>query len=209
MKELIEAGADVNQRRDRRLSAPLHVAAEYGKVKAIRILLAAGADIGIRDCDQDTPLLTALKHVQWDAARELVQAGAAVNVWDRSGFSPLHIMTMSYYGKLPGQDEDVREMLGILLAAGANPWLRPLECRGADSVMNSALIQGRYDVVRFLLEGGAKPDGSEIVGVQVAALAGEEDILRRLAAAGSDVEWHLKLIGKDEWWRSVREETGS
>ena len=82
---LVRHGADVEAafvgaNRER----PLHWAASADDVEAVDALLDAGADIDAPGAviGGGTPLNDATAFAQWDAARRLVERGAAVSAWD-------------------------------------------------------------------------------------------------------------------------------
>jgi ankyrin repeat protein len=65
---------------------PLHIAAQYGQVKVVQLLLSAGADVKARDGNNDTPLhLAATREV----AQVLLDHGADVNARHGSHWTPL------------------------------------------------------------------------------------------------------------------------
>jgi uncharacterized protein len=81
---LVAAGADVNARfeGDHR-ETPLHWAASCDDVVALDALLDAGADIEADGAvlTNGSPLADAVVFAQWDAARRLVERGAAMTIW--------------------------------------------------------------------------------------------------------------------------------
>ncbi|XP_049770186.1 ankyrin repeat domain-containing protein 65-like [Schistocerca cancellata] len=85
-------------------------AAERGAVGELRALLAAGADVGVRDELGRTALHWAACRGDVEAARLLVGAGAAVDARDDFRWTPLHHATFC------GQEE----VAAALLAAGAD-----------------------------------------------------------------------------------------
>ena len=71
-------------------STDLHEAAEKGDIKAVKALLAAGAEINAKNSDGETPLHCAAWSGQAELAKILLQAGAGVNAKDKGGRTPLH-----------------------------------------------------------------------------------------------------------------------
>ena len=66
--ELIKGGSDVNQQTCSG-SAPLHIAARYGQLEVAKVVLAAHAEVHVRDKRGDTPL----KYAQSNNKHELVE----------------------------------------------------------------------------------------------------------------------------------------
>jgi ankyrin repeat protein len=86
---LLERGADPTLTSEYGYT-PLHNAAIPGDDIAVRLLLATGRiDLDARDHEGRTPLHVAAHHGRLDAARLLVDAGAAVNARDASHHTPL------------------------------------------------------------------------------------------------------------------------
>lgn len=88
-QQLIDKGADVNARGGYFNATPLHHAAKNGSLDILRMLLAAGADISIRDKDSETPLKYAARDDRCDAARLLIENGADIETRDYMGRTPL------------------------------------------------------------------------------------------------------------------------
>ncbi|WP_005036163.1 ankyrin repeat domain-containing protein [Holophaga foetida] len=88
----------------------LHLAARFGAVDAIRLLLDNGATIDLKSVAMgDTPLhATAIAH-QIDAAKLLIQRKAKVDIFDKSGATPLIVAVYQ-------ADE---EMVKVLIDGGA------------------------------------------------------------------------------------------
>jgi ankyrin repeat protein len=115
VSNLIKGGADVNTRDEGRLSTPLMWASRSGSLEIVRMLLAAGASIDVKDKQGRTALRWA-QVAQTDPGRynselvnTLIKSGANVNVSDEYGTTPLILAA-----KL-----DLTESVKMLLAAGA------------------------------------------------------------------------------------------
>src|SRR5579859_1493024 len=70
----------------------LHLAAYFGQVDCVELLLAAGAGVAARSINQmdNTPLHAALAHQHVDVARVLLEHGAPVNAKQAGGYTALH-----------------------------------------------------------------------------------------------------------------------
>ena len=97
VKELIEAGADVNVRATVKHKTsgdslsditPLHNAANKGHTPVVAELIRAGADVNIPMSDGTTPLMWAASNGHEACALALIQAGADVNP-KGGGWTPL------------------------------------------------------------------------------------------------------------------------
>ncbi len=101
IKLLIAAGADLNARVKSGFT-PLLFAARDGRLEAVRALLAAGADAndairterggGKMPVNGTSALILAVENGHFELAIVLVDAGANPND-ERSGFTPLHVLT--------------------------------------------------------------------------------------------------------------------
>jgi ankyrin repeat protein len=145
-------------------------AARAGRVESIRILLAAGAQIDLRDHGVNgwTALMHAVHKHQKRAAQALLAAGAGPNARARNGTTPLLLVA---------GDGDP-ELVELLLAAGADP---RAEDAGRTALTN-AVAEGDARVVRALLR--AAPDlrlrGTfwDRAAVWLARLRGRREALR-------------------------------
>lgn len=73
---------------------PLHHAARFGNLKAIKLLIEAGADVHAYPTNRIlviTPLSLALKNNQYDAAKKLIDLGAADFIKSNLGSGVLSI----------------------------------------------------------------------------------------------------------------------
>jgi tankyrase len=94
--------------------------------KAILALLRAGADVGETDKNGVTPLHHAVRFRSVAAVKALVESGANVNqVCKRSGSTPLHrAVTSTGAPTTAGKQDEAKEIIELLLAAGADPRIK-------------------------------------------------------------------------------------
>src|SRR3990172_8026978 len=70
----------------------LHLAAHFGQLQVVDLLLARGAEVDARSTNNlaNTALHAALAGGSWATARRLVEQGADVNAVETGGYMPLH-----------------------------------------------------------------------------------------------------------------------
>jgi len=134
---------------------PLHLAAYYGHAEAVRVLLAAGADVHqrTRNAMDNLPLHAATASdadevTKLSIVTQLLDAGADVNATQEGGFTPLHAAAQN--GEASGAS--------LLLARGADSSART--ARGETSLALAA-TSGQEAVVGLLRQhGGGDGTGS-------------------------------------------------
>lgn len=87
IKAFVANGASVDQKGGEYQSTPLHEAAMYGSLNAIRVLLELGAEIDSESSEGATPLILAAGCGECDAVKLLLEAGANVHHLDNRGFN--------------------------------------------------------------------------------------------------------------------------
>ena len=131
VKMLIFLGSNAKAMDDRQRT-PLHLAALSNRsTEVIGALVEGGADVDACDCNQFTPLFSAVANNP-TAVKSLLEAGARVNVVDKAQRSPL----------LMAARQRQVEVVQALLDAGADPRLgrNPLDDEDVDNDIKS-LIQ--------------------------------------------------------------------
>ena len=165
---LVEAGADVNCRfTGPHNETPLHWAASCDDVAVLDALLDAGADIEARGAviGGGTPMADATAFGQWNAARRLLERGAATTMWEASALGLLERVktcfaadprasaddaTACLWGACHGRHRDVAE---FLVERGADPnWIGWDDLTALDVAERSEAT----DVVDWLRSLGAK-----------------------------------------------------
>lgn len=89
VKQLIEAGADVNVVNPKYGDTPLHYAVRAGNVEVVRLLLAAGANVDAQSSQGDTPLQSGVVHGHESITGVLLEAGADPEIRNAAGFRPI------------------------------------------------------------------------------------------------------------------------
>ncbi|MBN2584959.1 MAG: ankyrin repeat domain-containing protein [Planctomycetes bacterium] len=186
LRQRIDAGADLNG-----LAAvgeaPLHYAAQIGRLEAARILLDAGADVNVltKAVESEkqwvaggvTPLHYAAGNGRDDVAELLIARGARINAQEGElGSTPLHwAAAQRHLGAMR-----------LLLGHGADPNARDA---GARAPLHEAAAAGDIEGVRLLLSHAADPlareNGGETAGDTAARLGHSRvtELLRDAEAA--------------------------
>lgn len=146
VKLLLERGAVINRKGH---FTPLRSALSNFKNDIVRFLLEAGAEIEPAD----------LIHAVWrgneDGARQLLEAGAKVNISTNTGESPLHFAAGSKNAR----------MVENLIHAGADVNVQSdSKLDGAQTPLHKAAFNGRDENIKLLLEAGADPLLADRVG---------------------------------------------
>ncbi|AYG59350.1 ankyrin repeat domain-containing protein [Rhizobium jaguaris] len=172
-RRMLALGLDVNAMTSR---TPLHEAALHGHVDMAKLLIEHGADATIRDpCHYSTPIGWA----EYNGKQEMVEFLKT---------QPLDIFAAAAYGQveqlaahLDSHPDQMNIRFGDFRPRGqANPerdWLTPL---------GFAILNGRIDAVRLLLELGADRSVRDASGRSYSDLAqetGDEAIVSLLSAA--------------------------
>lgn len=207
---LIAAGADLN-RRDRNGDTALNWAAYSGHVRVVGSLLEAGADPTIvghgnalqialrrghedvvqvlsvamnartRLNGRDTSLMLAVYRDDGPAVQEAIVAGAQLDARDDMDRPLLHVAARLGHA----------EALLALLAAGAT--VDAGDLNGFTALMVAAR-EGQSDLVRHLLAAGASAThraerhALSLTPLHLAAIGGDVECVRALAAAGADLD---------------------
>jgi ankyrin repeat protein len=107
----------------------------------VDLCLMERVDPNGRDGQGRTPLLIATSQQDWKTARRLLDAGAAVDLPDKNGFTPL--MAAAMHGDL--------EMFGLLLARSAN--LHPEKpCADGQDLLSYALDGGHPEIIKTVVQ---------------------------------------------------------
>jgi ankyrin repeat protein len=121
----------------------LHAAASVGSVTDVKLILARGAPVDVRD-NSTTPLHAAALSGHVDVCALLLDAGADIHAVDAQDRCALHYAVV--YDKVP--------VLKLLLARGSK--LSPVE-KGGLTPLATAVCEGRTQSMCALLEAGESP----------------------------------------------------
>lgn len=169
---LVKAGSDVNTP-NRAGTTALMLAAASGKADAVKVLLDHGATVNAKDTiNGQTALMFAAAVNSTPAIKLLAEHRADLNAVSkvlqpkdsndkRDGINPnrrtmqgpwLGGLTALHFAAREGQFDAVRD----LVAAGAD--VNVVAATDKMSVMTTAIINGYFDVAKFLLDHGADPN---------------------------------------------------
>lgn len=191
MKMLLDKGADPNARNAMEATALVWGAADPAKV---RLLAARGADVNATSRLGRTPLLVAAGASRNSASvKLLLEKGAKIEA--RDSIAPIPVVAVGG-GKGTPLIEAARsgdfESVKLLVEAGAD--VKATTAHSA-TALSEAVMAGRADVVRYLLEHGAPVDGLVTARkfnlMALAEARGNSEVIAMLKAKGApaNTEW--------------------
>ena len=188
VENLLERGAAVNAREHNGQLTLMNYtalmwAAYKGHGNVVKVLLAHGADISVRDSEKRTPLMMAASAGHLDIVRMLADAGADIHA--RSNYSDTALFMAASGGH--------RAVLAWLIEKGAA--VDEVNDTGETALMAAAL-RGHTRVVEILVKSGARVDAMDETGSTALMMAsmgvlyqdgGSAETARLLLASGADV----------------------
>jgi ankyrin repeat protein/mono/diheme cytochrome c family protein len=157
-------------------ATPLFRAIRDGDRAAVRTLLQDGAAIHARDELGNTPLMAAALNADATVLALLLEAGADVNATNQAGANAL--MRAATFA----------EKTRLLVAQGAD--VKARSRFGNTAVLLAARQPGNSGTVKLLLDRGADPNATNVLGstpLMAASAAGDADSVRALLDAGAEV----------------------
>ncbi len=164
---LLAAGADVNARSSIGRTPLVVAASTSGTAEMVGLLLDKGADVNIADAIGVTPLVAAAGVDDTAVAKLLLARGAAVNAKANIGGAATALLGAAYNGNV--------ELTRVLLAHGADVNAVSADRNGTAkngpiqfgyvTPLHMATSSGSIDVVKLLLDGGAKFDLADVRGM--------------------------------------------
>lgn len=171
---LLEKGASANVALAG--GTPLHVAATFGPVEVVKVLLAHQAEVNAANQSNGKRALHLAAAVgNTDIIRVLLEAGAKPDLVDFHGCSTLHLAVWS------------DDIFNLLLARGADPKLESSD--GMTSLHMASQVGSRAVVERLLALGGEinARDAAGFTPLLCAAETGRRDIVKLLVERGADI----------------------
>ena len=122
----------------------LTVASARGYFDVVKLLIEKGADVNATNSCGYTALMEACSRGHFDIAKLLIKNGADVNAKDMGSFTALMYAL--------GKERDCIELMKLLIENGADT---EVENKLTRTVLLQAAIEGRFDIVKFLIKNGA------------------------------------------------------
>ncbi len=116
LKAHITAKSDLNEK-DQYGSAPLSIAAVFGKPQVAELLIKAGADLNVKSADGSTPLHSASFFGRTEISRMLLDNGADITIRNNYGSTALETISAPFEDMKPFYDQISRDLgpLGLKL----------------------------------------------------------------------------------------------
>lgn len=161
IQAMIQAGAEIDVR-DSSANTPLHLAARYNIVSALRSLLVAGANVQSRSVSGRTPLMECClrpwilpldyrggqRFKQLDLIRLFLDHGSRINTTDNNGNAVLHLICEINERQHAFGPKKLTEMVRLLLDRGAKDTIRN---RAGETPFHIAFKTGHLEICDILL----------------------------------------------------------
>lgn len=133
------------------------ITAKYNNKEKVRRLIAAGADVNIKDESEMTPLYFAAKYNNPEIVRMLIDAGADVNLKNESGFAPLYGAVSNSYQYRPSafpsvKSDNNKEIVKMLIDKGADV---NTQTKDRETALHWAVENNNAEIVKMLMAAGA------------------------------------------------------
>mmetsp|Transcript_21604 Transcript_21604/g.52005 ORF Transcript_21604/g.52005 Transcript_21604/m.52005 type:complete len:288 (-) Transcript_21604:1661-2524(-) len=178
VRELIEHGAEIEERGSPDWYTPLLATAHCGQREVARVLLELGADISVVDKWGMTPLHVASLQGHDDVALVLLEHGAKISAQDNYGEMPLHSASTG------GHEEAAL----VLLLHGAD--VSATDNDGETPLHKAVRYGNAVSVVRLLLQRGADASAKNTTGetpLHYAADEGYTRVVEQMLDSGAEL----------------------
>ena len=182
VRSLLDLGARVDAHCTEDGRTPLHLAAASGNLEVTRMLLSANADVNAFDGSNRTPLHVAVTWRARDIITELLKQGADPHLVDLDLLAP-----MCYAARMADLD-----LLRFMVESGMD--VNEGACYEFSTPLHVAVRNGKWKIIRFLLENGADPCAKDVDGTMPLMLAARyghaslvESLLESLELRGEEL----------------------
>ena len=194
VKSLVDAGADVNLKTKGGMTA-LVSASEQGHKEVVKVLEAVESRKS-RDSDPSymSNLIDHASRGNLRAVRDLIDAGADLNLQDKDGVTAL----------MYASDNNHLKIVRILVGAGANI---NLKTKDKQTALMGVCWKGHLEVVKALVDAGADLNLQDKDGDTALVLASKEgylEIVKILIDAGADLNLQDKYGNTATFWALKR-----
>ena len=172
-KILISSEVDVNPQRLPDLATPLHLAAMYGRVHCVNMLIFSGATVDAVNSNQETPLCVAASQNYVQVAISLIQSGAGINHPSRDQITPLH--DAAGWGNT--------KLAELLITSGAD--VETSDSLGC-TALHHASAGARTETVSMLLAARSKINAKSNEGQTALHMAGNGNCASELLSNNAD-----------------------
>jgi len=173
---LIKAGANVNTRDQDDLTVLMHAAVTNSPMVIIQALIQAGADINAITNKGDTALMFAARFGHLAPVKELIKAGAHVNIKNCCGQTPLILAT-----DWLNSAQNNHEVVQTLINAGAH--VNVEDCRGFTPLILAAK-NGSLKMVQALIQAGADVNAQKYDNTAAYVEKGSPQLIKMLISRG-------------------------
>ena len=211
-KQLVESGADLNQKGGKFGDTSLHLAAQNGNAEVLAYLLECGADLTLKNNKGITPLHMAVLKGHIDIIQSLIDDNNKIKFdvhVKESKFenSPLHLAVQ--FGKMAlllkcGADVNMKNSTGstplhnVAENGHTNIFQSLIDLGGDINIVNKAnrtvfhvaALNGHLDIVKLLIAKGASPNEKGykmLTPLHEAAMKGHVQIVKYLLENGANV----------------------
>jgi len=181
VKMLVKSEPEIAAGLDSGGSTPLHHAAAFGTLAAMKFLIANGADVNAANDLESTPLHWAVQEPE--KMKVLLDAGADINARTENGRTAVSLAAAANFDLEP---------LKFLLSKGADP---KLAAQNGFRPLLVAAAGGDTRAIKMLIDHGAGPNkaaGNGMTPLMRAANGGHVDAVKLLLKMGADADAHTK-----------------
>ena len=206
IKQHVAAGTDLNAREPLAGNTPLILAAVYGQSDSVTALLAAGAELEVKNKEQITALYNAVLFGNPRITKSLVEKGADIYTTDKNGVPLIDFVSAPWSPPLEGiyrllygllrLDLDVdktrkfRASTARYLKALAKKRPRPANKNNSAAELSEAVMRDDANAIEELIANGANVDARDPRGntpLQIAAVFGRVKPAKVLLDAKADI----------------------